>query len=69
MKWHIVNVVTFDSVVMIYYLLHLHKTHVSNNKKQEQWKETWNKSKKRKLCYAMLYYVQLKFKEIDVSPN
>jgi hypothetical protein len=39
MKWHIFTVVTFDIVAMIHYLLHLHKTHVSNDMKQKQWKE------------------------------
>jgi hypothetical protein len=47
-------------VTMIHYLLHLHKTHVSNNKKQEQWKGTYEKIQERELYYTMLYYVQMK---------
>jgi hypothetical protein len=43
---------------MIHYLLHLHKTHVSNNKKQEQWKEM-EKIQEKELCYTMLYYAIL----------
>jgi hypothetical protein len=44
-------------VVMIHYLLHLHKTHVSNNKKQEQWKGTYEKDPRKG---TILYYVQMK---------
>jgi hypothetical protein len=45
---------------MIHHMLYLHKTHVSYNKKQEQF---GIKSKKKKLNYAMytiLYALKLK---------
>ena len=38
---------------MIYHILYLHKTHVSYNKKQDQYGKM---SKKKKLNYVMLYY-------------
>ena len=58
----------FDIVAMIHYLLHLQKTHVSNNKKQEQWKEIYkNKIQEKELYYTMLDYVQMKLKGIIVS--
>jgi hypothetical protein len=47
---------------MIHYMLHLHKTHVSYNKRQEQY--GINPRKGTKLCYAMLYYMQLKLKKL-----
>ena len=46
---------------MIRYMFHLHKTHVSYNKRQEQYGK---KSKKKELNYAMLYYIHLKLKKL-----
>jgi hypothetical protein len=51
---------------MICHMLYLQNTHVIYHKKQEQY---GIKSKYKKLNYAMLYYMHLKFKKVDVSPN
>jgi hypothetical protein len=47
---------------MIYYMLHLHKTHVSYNKIQRQYGIN-----PRREDYAILYAFEIK--EMDVSPN
>jgi len=47
---------------MIYYILHLHKTHVSYKKRQRQYGVN-----PRKEDYAILYAFEIK--EMDVIPN
>jgi hypothetical protein len=48
-------------VAMVHYLLHLYKTHVSNNKKQEQWKGAYEKDLGKG---TILYYAILRANEI-----